>query len=116
MVVSPGQGGRFELRGGPGFWPGPWCPWRPVVPAAEDRPHVERGGAGRTVVPPGCLLGCGDRGSREEVVRAQVRHTTTLHHGWKHIPQRKLTRFNMALEMVSPNLPVDPIKTRFDRP
>lgn len=74
LSAFPGQGGGFELRGGPGVWPEPGFPGRPVVPAAEEQPHVERGGAGRTVVPPGCLLGCRGRGCREQVVHAQVRH------------------------------------------
>lgn len=80
LLAVPGKGGGFELHGGPRVWPEPGLPQRPVVPAAEEQPYVERGGAGRTVVPPGRLLGRRDRGCREQVVRAQVRHPFPCHH------------------------------------
>lgn len=73
LTVSPWQGGRSEQCGDPRVQPRTVCPWRSAVPAAEEQPHVERSAAGRTVVVPGCLLGRGHCGHREQVVRAQVR-------------------------------------------
>lgn len=92
-TFSPWQGGRSEQRGDPRVQPRTVCPWRSAVPAAEEQPHVERSAAGRTVVVPGCLLGRGHCGHREQVVRAQVRQPLPQHL-WRHVPQHKWTRLN----------------------